>query len=87
MSDLTPVAVTPVAGRSRAQLEHAVRLAAASNTDIEEVLLNESGLKVAAIGRALADFFAVPTSRVCRSCASRPCRARTRPKSASRSAA
>jgi hypothetical protein len=44
----------------REQVEHALRLAAATNTDIEDVLLNESGVKAAVIGRALADYFGVP---------------------------
>jgi putative methionine-R-sulfoxide reductase with GAF domain len=44
----------------RAQLEHALRLAESTATDIEEVLLNECGLKVGTVGRALADFFSVP---------------------------
>jgi hypothetical protein len=44
----------------RRQVEHALRLAAATGTDVEEVLLRESGLKVAVIGRALADHFGVP---------------------------
>ncbi len=43
-----------------AQLEHALATAAATGTDIEDVLLNECGLKAAALGRALADFYNVP---------------------------
>ncbi|MES2899171.1 MAG: GAF domain-containing protein [Pseudomonadota bacterium] len=44
----------------RAQLEQALASAAASGTDIEEVLLNECGLKAATLGRALADYYNVP---------------------------
>lgn len=44
----------------RAQLEQAQRSAAARNVDIEDVLLDELGIKPALVGRALADFFGVP---------------------------
>ncbi len=44
----------------RAQIERAMASAEASGTDLEEVLLNECGLKAAALGRALADFYNVP---------------------------
>jgi hypothetical protein len=45
---------------SRSQLEAAQRSAAAHNTDIEDVLLDEMGVKISLVGRALADFFGVP---------------------------
>ncbi|KQX01183.1 hypothetical protein ASC94_00590 [Massilia sp. Root418] len=44
----------------RAQLELALRSAAARNADIEDVLLDELAIKPALVGRALADFFGVP---------------------------
>jgi hypothetical protein len=44
----------------RSQVEHALRVAAATHTDIEDLLLKECGLKVAVVGRALADHFGVP---------------------------
>ena len=44
----------------RAQIEQALRLAASTSTDIEDVLLNETGVKANVIGRALADYFGVP---------------------------
>lgn len=45
---------------SRSQLEAAQRSAAARNADIEDVLLDEMGVKISLVGRALADFFGVP---------------------------
>jgi GAF domain-containing protein len=44
----------------RAQLEQAQRQAAASGADVEDVLLDELGMKPAVLGRALADYFGVP---------------------------
>jgi hypothetical protein len=44
----------------RAQLEQAQRQAAASGADVEDVLLDELGMKHAVLGRALADYFGVP---------------------------
>jgi GAF domain-containing protein len=44
----------------RAQLDAALRQAEASGADIEDVLLDAEGLKLGVVGRALADFFAVP---------------------------
>lgn len=44
----------------RAQLEQAQRSAAARGIDIEDVLLDELGIKSSLVGRALADFFGVP---------------------------
>lgn len=44
----------------RADLDDALRTAQSSGRDIEDVLLADFGLKPAALGRALADFFAVP---------------------------
>lgn len=44
----------------RAQLDQAMRSAAARNADIEDVLLDELAVKPALVGRALADFFGVP---------------------------
>ena len=44
----------------REQGEQALRLAAATNRDIEDVLIKDMGLKVAVLGRALADHFGVP---------------------------
>lgn len=45
---------------SRQQLEAAQRGAAARHLDIEDVLLDEAGVKIGLVGRALADFFGVP---------------------------
>jgi hypothetical protein len=45
---------------SRSQLEAAQRSALARNADIEDVLLDEMGIKIGLVGRALADFFGVP---------------------------
>jgi len=45
---------------SRPQLEAAQRSAAVRNMDIEDVLLDEMGVKISLVGRALADFFGVP---------------------------
>ena len=53
-------AAIPEARLQRAQLDQARRLAQASGRDIEDVLLDEAGLKPAVLGRALADHFAVP---------------------------
>ncbi|CAN7379488.1 GAF domain-containing protein [Pseudoduganella sp. LjRoot289] len=44
----------------RAQLDLALRSAAARGVDIEDVLLDELAVKPALVGRALADFFGVP---------------------------
>jgi hypothetical protein len=44
----------------RAQLEHALRQAEAGGADIEDVLLDTIGMKLGVVGRALADYFAVP---------------------------
>ena len=44
----------------RAELEQAAQLAAAAGRDIEDVLLDDFKLKTGAVGRALADYFAVP---------------------------
>lgn len=44
----------------RADVEAAMRAAQASGRDIEDVLLEDLGLKPAAVGRALGDYFAVP---------------------------
>lgn len=44
----------------RAELETAMRTAQADGRDLEDVLLSDYGLKPAAVGRALADHFAVP---------------------------
>lgn len=45
---------------SRTQLEAAQRSALARQVDIEDVLLDEVGIKIGLVGRALADFFGVP---------------------------
>jgi GAF domain-containing protein len=45
---------------SRSQLEAAQRSALLRGTDIEDVLLDEMGVKIGLVGRALADFFGVP---------------------------
>ena len=45
---------------SRAQVEQALAQAAERGVDIEEVLLDDYGLKVGVLGRALADYFSVP---------------------------
>lgn len=45
---------------SRSQLDTALRSAAARNADIEDVLLDEMGVKIGLVGRALADFYGVP---------------------------
>lgn len=42
------------------QIDKALAQAAEQKLDIEEVLLNDYGLKVGMIGRALADYFSVP---------------------------
>jgi hypothetical protein len=44
----------------RAQLDAALRQAQSSGADIEDVLLDATGLKLGVVGRALADYFAVP---------------------------
>jgi hypothetical protein len=44
----------------RGQLDQALDHARASGRDIEDVLLDEFRLKLAVVGRALADYFAVP---------------------------
>lgn len=44
----------------RADIEAAMRAAQASGRDIEDVLLGDCGMKPAAIGRALGDYFSVP---------------------------
>jgi len=44
----------------RGQLEQALDHARATGRDIEDVLLDEFRLKLAVVGRALADYFAVP---------------------------
>ncbi|MES2127882.1 MAG: GAF domain-containing protein [Pseudomonadota bacterium] len=45
---------------SRSQLDAALRNAAATGRDIEEVLLGDAGIKLNVLGRALADFYGVP---------------------------
>ena len=45
---------------ARDKLDQALIQAGEQGIDIEEVLLNDYGLKVGAIGRALADYFSVP---------------------------
>ncbi|GGZ06963.1 GAF domain-containing protein [Pseudoduganella plicata] len=52
---LLPDAVLP-----RAQLETAMRSAAARGLDIEDVLLDELGIRIGIVGRALAQFYGVP---------------------------
>jgi len=52
---LLPDAVLP-----RAQLDTAIRSAAARNLDIEDVLLDELGIRIGIVGRALAEFYGVP---------------------------
>ena len=53
-------AMIPEAALPRALLETAQRNALVRNVDIEDVLLDELGLKPGLVGRALADFFGVP---------------------------
>lgn len=45
---------------TRDQIDFALKQAEDGGVDIEDVLLNEYGLKVGVIGRALADYFSVP---------------------------
>lgn len=45
---------------TRSQVDAALAKAEERGVDIEEVLINDYGLKVGVVGRALADFFAVP---------------------------
>lgn len=52
---LLPDAVLP-----RAQLETAMRSAAARGLDIEDVLLDDLGIRIGIVGRALAEFYGVP---------------------------
>nr|WP_315392921.1 GAF domain-containing protein [uncultured Duganella sp.] len=52
-------ALLPEALLSRAQLDHALRLAG-DTRDIEDVLIDEIGIKTVLVGRALADFYAMP---------------------------
>jgi hypothetical protein len=44
----------------RERLELALREAEASGTDIEDVLLDATGMRLPVVGRALADYFGVP---------------------------
>jgi hypothetical protein len=52
---LLPESVLP-----RSQLELAMRAAQTHQRDIEDVLIDEFGIRPALVGRALADFFSVP---------------------------
>ena len=52
---LIPEAVLP-----KAQMDNALRSAAARGIDIEDVLLDEAGVRVGLVGRALAEFYGVP---------------------------
>jgi hypothetical protein len=54
-ADAIPESVLP-----RAEQEQALRTAAATGLDIEDVLLDQTGVKLRAVGRALADCFGVP---------------------------
>ncbi len=45
---------------TRSQVDAALAQAEERGVDIEDVLINDYGLKVGVVGRALADFFAVP---------------------------
>ncbi|MES2259294.1 MAG: GAF domain-containing protein [Pseudomonadota bacterium] len=53
-------AMIPDTALPRAQLEQAMRSASARGVDIEDVLLDDLGLKTGLVGRALADFYGVP---------------------------
>ncbi|TFW17516.1 GAF domain-containing protein [Duganella callida] len=52
---LMPETVLP-----RSRLEQALHTAASSQRDIEDVLIDDCGIKTVLVGRALADFFSVP---------------------------
>ncbi len=52
--------VLPEAALPRLKLDAALRTAAARGCDVEDVLIDETGLKIGLVGRALAEFFGVP---------------------------
>lgn len=53
-------ALIPESALPRPQLELALRAAATHQRDIEDVLIDEFGIRPSLVGRALADFFSVP---------------------------
>lgn len=53
-------ALIPEMALPRAQLDKALQLASTAQRDIEDVLIDDTGVRIVLVGRALADFYSVP---------------------------